>query len=179
MGSWNKKWASRETWDNAWGEIEESYIQSHIGLAEHVAVYLGGSVIELGCGIGMMGRLWYDYTGVDFSRVAIGIAKESNPGRAFWAVDLRTEKVPASDKSFDTVLLMEVVEHLENYDHLFREASRLARRRIVISVPQSMAIEQHYWPTWSAEDCVKRFGHLGKIVAMEKYGLWRIVVVGV
>jgi len=43
--------------------------------------------------------------------------------------------LPFADKSFDTVTLLEVLEHLERPEVAVSEALRVARRRVVITVP--------------------------------------------
>lgn len=48
---------------------------------------------------------------------------------------LAGEELPFADRSFDTVLLFEVLEHVENHDRLLREVRRIARRNILITVP--------------------------------------------
>ena len=45
------------------------------------------------------------------------------------------EKIGYPDKSFDVVSLLEVLEHIPDYNRAIREAVRLARRHIVVSVP--------------------------------------------
>ena len=54
-----------------------------------------------------------------------------------------------ADVSFDTCVLVEVIEHVPDFDLLLREAARVARRNIVISVPNIGSI-----PTLSLHNVV-------------------------
>lgn len=59
---------------------------------------------------------------------------------------VRFPPLPFPDQSFDTVLLMEIVEHLEKPDayRLVEEAKRIARKRVIVSTPNfSMLREGH------------------------------------
>jgi SAM-dependent methyltransferase len=50
--------------------------------------------------------------------------------------------LPFQDRSFDTVLLFEVLEHVANFEPLLAEAFRVARKNVLITVPNSENIEQ-------------------------------------
>lgn len=49
-----------------------------------------------------------------------------------------TRQLPFADKSFDTIVCVEVLEHLERADALkaIGEFERIARRRVVVTVPR-------------------------------------------
>jgi SAM-dependent methyltransferase len=49
--------------------------------------------------------------------------------------------LPFADKSFDTVLLFEVIEHVPQIDTLLREAFRVARRNVLVTVPNAEDLE--------------------------------------
>jgi SAM-dependent methyltransferase len=50
--------------------------------------------------------------------------------------------LPFQDRSFDTVLMFEVLEHVTNFEPLLAEAFRVARKNVLITVPNSENIEQ-------------------------------------
>jgi SAM-dependent methyltransferase len=54
---------------------------------------------------------------------------------------LATDRAPFPDKSFDTVLLFEVLEHVPEPAETLAEARRLARKNVLITVPHSGGIE--------------------------------------
>lgn len=41
------------------------------------------------------------------------------------------------DNSFDVVLLFEVLEHVENFEGIIKEAKRVAKKRVLLTVPNS------------------------------------------
>ena len=49
--------------------------------------------------------------------------------------------LPFEDRSFDSVLLLEVIEHVANPETLLKEAFRVARKNVLITVPNSEDIE--------------------------------------
>lgn len=50
-------------------------------------------------------------------------------------VNLEKEKIPFGDNEFDTVLCLDVLEHLENIHEVFGELCRVSKSYIVISLP--------------------------------------------
>src|SRR6185436_278680 len=54
------------------------------------------------------------------------------------SVDL---SLPFPDRSFDTVILLEVIEHLPEIERILKEAFRVARRNVLITVPNSESLE--------------------------------------
>lgn len=56
------------------------------------------------------------------------------------------EALPFQDDAFDTVLLMEVLEHVEDPNRLLREALRVTRNRIVITTPNEWGWEDSFNP---------------------------------
>jgi ubiquinone/menaquinone biosynthesis C-methylase UbiE len=98
------------------------------------------TVLDAGCGEGFA----VDYlarkspqirfTGVDISDDAVGFA-ERNFGTHVHFRKGSVFRLPFSDRSFDTVLCCEVLEHLDDPDRAIRELNRVARRNVVLSVP--------------------------------------------
>lgn len=98
------------------------------------------SLLDAGCGEGfvvdLLAKAYPDVkiTGIDVSEEAIEFAKKNfgdsarfRPGSVY--------KLPFSDKSFDTVLCSEVLEHLDDPNRAVAELRRVARNYVVISVP--------------------------------------------
>lgn len=50
-------------------------------------------------------------------------------------VDLEIEGIPYSDRSFDCVLCLDVLEHLENIHEFFDELCRVTRKWLIVSLP--------------------------------------------
>ncbi len=49
--------------------------------------------------------------------------------------------LPFADRSFETVIILEVLEHVANVRMLLSEAFRIARKNVLITVPNSAEIE--------------------------------------
>lgn len=70
------------------------------------------------------------YKGTDYADGMIAVCKKEFPQGDFEVQDARhmTEK----DKSFDAVLLMHVVDHTDDYQAVFREAARVAKKYVLL-----------------------------------------------
>ncbi len=88
--------------------------------------YLNGKVLDIGCDEAVLKKLLGKdrYSG-------IGMTKESTV-----RVDLeKTGKLPFHDNSWDTILCLDVLEHLNNLYVMCDEIFRVARENIIISLP--------------------------------------------
>jgi SAM-dependent methyltransferase len=103
--------------------------------------HAGPVVLDLGCGFGAYsGALMKEGAtcfgcdiNLDHLRKAVAC------GLPVASVDSR---LPFRDRSFDTVLLFEVLEHVADIEPLVAEAFRVARKNVLITVPNSENIEQ-------------------------------------
>ena len=97
-----------------------------------------GTVLELGCAEGYIlhrvGRP--GSVGVDYDRERVEFGREKYSDMKFYVIDVRYG-LPFSDRSFDTLLLLEVLEHmeLEEAKEVLREAERMARQKVLITLP--------------------------------------------
>lgn len=97
------------------------------------------AVIEAGCGEGFVIRYLSDrnpsmvFTGVDISAGAINYAKKINPATQF--LEGNIYHLPFTDASFDLVVALEVLEHLDHPNQALEELRRLTRQYCLISVP--------------------------------------------
>jgi SAM-dependent methyltransferase len=95
-------------------------------------------VLDAGCGegetIARLGELLGDrISAVDISPYSVDRTSARLPG-----VDVAlasVENLPFADDSFDLVLCLEVIEHLEHPERAVRELARVGSRDIVVSVP--------------------------------------------
>lgn len=78
-----------------------------------------------------------------------GIGLGGNPDQQ---VNLERERIPFDDDSFDCVLCLDVLEHLDNIHDVFDELCRVSRAYVIISLPNpwssfySMLFEKDYRP---------------------------------
>lgn len=103
--------------------------------ASYIAKNCGRRVLDVGCGKGVYAEFLAE-RGFE----VLGIDSETNllprRGKASYAV-ADVYSLPFKDSSFDTVLCLDVLEHLEDDVSGLREAARVARRNIVATVPNA------------------------------------------
>lgn len=97
-------------------------------IARKYAPILRGSVLDVGCDraplrglVGDAGR----YVGVDIDPA----------GGTDVVLNLEEHNLPFADRSFDTVLCTDVLEHLERCHAVFDELCRVASERVIVSLP--------------------------------------------
>lgn len=140
-------------------------------LTREVARHVTGSVLDLGCGLGILAEFVEGpYLGVDFSPVAIRLAGErnTNPHAKFMLADICQFKPSIT---YDTVVAVETLEHLDDPSLVAALAIRSAKQRIIVSVPQDMQGCAHVWPRWEPRDIKKM---LGQGTRTYRFGPWWI-----
>jgi len=109
-----------------------------------------GHTLDVGGGDGYIASQLPDVTMVDISPTRVARAQDQNLSAMVGdACDL-----PFPDDSYDTVILGEVLEHLADPGPAFAEAFRVARDRVIMSIPlDGWADPTHQWRI-SLDDCV-------------------------
>lgn len=109
-------------------------------ILDYVVANTGRSVLDVGCGIGPyvdhLSRLGRSCVGIDLDAEAVDAAKRL--GRDVRLMSAYAIEFP--DDSFDSVILVETLEHLEDYESALAEAARVARDTIVVTVPDISVI---------------------------------------
>jgi ubiquinone/menaquinone biosynthesis C-methylase UbiE len=102
---------------------DQSLIRAHIEAAESKR---GGSVLEVCCGTGMVGRNFradgWQINGIDLTR---GMAEEAN--RYFPCICTPAENIPFLDRSFDVVVLRQAYFLLDDGQKVLAEISRVLK----------------------------------------------------
>jgi ubiquinone/menaquinone biosynthesis C-methylase UbiE len=110
-------------------------------LIDFALLHCGKRVLDLGCATGNytleLLKRGYTCVGVDVNSAYIEIAQKR--GIEAYVV---SDKLPFSDKSFDSVMMFEVAEHLSDPEVVLSEASRVARKNVIISVPNCEGYEE-------------------------------------
>jgi ubiquinone/menaquinone biosynthesis C-methylase UbiE len=114
--------------------------QHYRALVRFARRHAGPTVLDLGCGFGAYGSALQS-AGLN----CFGCDINFEYLRRAVAFGLRVANVdsalPFPDGSFDTVLILEVLEHVRDVDTLLREAFRVARKNVLLTVPNSENIE--------------------------------------
>jgi SAM-dependent methyltransferase len=138
------------------------------------AKHAGNTILDLGCGYGA-----YSLALTAEGRKCVGaeinmkyLVSASNSGLPVVAVD---SVLPFPDRSFDTVILLEVIEHVPQLEAILREAFRVARRNVLVTVPNSESLDRlqendvtyghmlssdhvHFFDPASLEELLGKFG---------------------
>jgi SAM-dependent methyltransferase len=101
----------------------------------------GHTVLDLGCGFGAYSSALAK-DGVTCFGCDINFDYLRKAAAAGLPVTHVDSLLPFRDKAFDTVLILEVLEHVNDVEKVLREAFRLARKNVLITVPNSENIEQ-------------------------------------
>jgi ubiquinone/menaquinone biosynthesis C-methylase UbiE len=102
----------------------------------------GASILDVGCGPGLylkaLGNLGFDVTGIDSNSLFVNEALKHS--KSAWRVDFENEGLSRlADRSFDTVLMLDILEHVHNDVELLKEGMRVCRRNVIVTVPVQMS----------------------------------------
>lgn len=96
-----------------------------------------GPVLDVGCGDGLMLSSYKEQgieaEGVDLSDVAVTLC--TSKGLNATQGDFTTTSFPFANSSFQTVLALDVLEHVYNPDYVLAEIARVTKSDVIISVP--------------------------------------------
>ncbi len=111
-------------------------------LAELFAQAAPESVLDVGCGEGVLTHQWATQLG---EQRIVGIDLDDAKLKAEWATrhrpnleyrTLAAEHMPFADGEFDMACAIEVLEHVPDPEHTVAEMARVARRHLLVSVPR-------------------------------------------
>jgi SAM-dependent methyltransferase len=101
----------------------------------YVRKYAGRCVLDIGCGIGAyMKRLssyGYECEGIETNQDYVSACLKDG----LKVQHVNAEELQFAENSFDTVIMIEVLEHLPEPILALREAFRVAKKNVLISVP--------------------------------------------
>ncbi|MCR8538804.1 MAG: class I SAM-dependent methyltransferase [Prochlorococcus marinus CUG1439] len=94
---------------------------------------LKGKILDIGCGIGNFLEDNIEAIGVDINPYTVEICLKKNLNAKL----IKQDKLPFEENSFDSCLLDNVMEHIENPDKLILEIKRILKKNgiLLIGVP--------------------------------------------
>ena len=95
-----------------------------------------GSLLEIGCSTGFVLNYVGGGVGVDVDELRLEYARRTYPGSKFLLAD--AAKLPFMDKEFDTVMIPDILEHVEqeHAQKIINEAVRVGKK-LVVTVPNA------------------------------------------
>jgi len=87
-----------------------------------------GKVLDVGCGEAYLRSYIADYVGIDIA---------GDPSIYF---DLEQGVLPFDDNSFDTVICLDVLEHIQAAHKIFEEIFRVSNGHVIISLPNEYTL---------------------------------------
>jgi SAM-dependent methyltransferase len=106
---------------------------------------LQGTVMEIGAGAN--GPIFSAALGKRYQALDLGSSYKARTAEDHEAVDHRVDleagPLPFADQEFDVVLCLDVIEHVDDPHAVFRELFRIARRHVIVSLPNNWP--HMYW----------------------------------
>ena len=125
-------WYARHADAFGWGPTTARADPERMGFLERWVV---GSVLDVGCATGIyvdaLARAGHEARGVDHGEALVAWAREHREG-TFDVGDVHA--LPYESETFDTVLALDLLEHVDDARAL-EEIARVARRRVILGVP--------------------------------------------
>lgn len=122
------------------------------------------SVLDVGCGVGPQAIIWKgrykEILGVDVTQERLDIADAIMPSfgvRNFKTLRANVEQMPLPDKSFDKVLAIDVIEHVEHPEKFLKELSRVLKDdgQLLITFP-AMHDKYLHLGSWFLRNVLRR-----------------------
>ena len=133
-------------------------------------------VLEIGIGYGGISQFLKtdnQVVGVEISDSAIKMNK--NLGIKTVKADLDNARLPFRDKSFDIIIFIGTIEHLNNPQNSINEVKRLIKKngRIIISIPNPLTGHYQIYPGLYEYTSFKEFLKINgfKIIKFKNYGI--------
>jgi len=144
----------------------------------------GAKVLDAGCGMGILAETVRDkaagYIGVDISTERIKQSRDRNKSRnCFFAVS-DVCSLPFGDRSFNTVVSIETIEHLPDTESFIKEVNRVLVKGgvFILSTPGNLASENNIELLYK-EQHIYGFTPWGLRTILEKNGFEVMTITGI
>ena len=120
-----------------WPVQLDTYLKPHQQVrVEWLACNSVGRILEVGCSWGYILAACHGHAGVDLNPENIELARQLARERDFRVAN--AVSLPFEDRSFNTVLLPDVLEHItfEDVNQALCEATRVSKGRVLITLPK-------------------------------------------
>jgi 2-polyprenyl-3-methyl-5-hydroxy-6-metoxy-1,4-benzoquinol methylase len=160
-----------------------------------------GSVLDVGCGEGVLTEQWADriapgrIVGIDLEdpKLAAEWAGRTRPNLTFAAMEV--EQLPFADGEFELVAATEVLEHVTDPERALAEMTRAADRHLLVSVPheplwralnmargaylRQLGNTPGHLNHWTQRSFVSLLGRYGEVVEVRSPFPWTMLLVTV
>jgi 2-polyprenyl-3-methyl-5-hydroxy-6-metoxy-1,4-benzoquinol methylase len=160
-----------------------------------------GSVLDVGCGEGVLTEQWADriapgrIVGIDLEdpKLAAEWAGRTRPNLTFAAMEV--EQLPFADGEFELVAATEVLEHVTDPERALAEMTRAAGRHLLVSVPheplwralnmargaylRQLGNTPGHLNHWTQRSFVSLLGRYGEVVEVRSPFPWTMLLVTV
>jgi len=169
-------------------------------LDELLALADPASLLDVGCGEGVLVHRWAQRLGE--TRRVVGIDLEEESIQAGWSRRqapnlsyrvMRAENLPFAEDEFDLASAIELLEHVPDPEHTLAEMARCAQRNLLVSVPREPVWRMlnmargAYWPAlgntpghlnhWSKRGFVRLLSRYGSVVEVRSPFPWTMLLV--
>ena len=160
-----------------------------------------GSVLDVGCGEGVLTEQWADriaprrIVGIDLDdpKLAGEWAGRQRPNLTFAAMEV--ERLQFADKEFELVAATEVLEHVTDPERALAEMARVAGRHLLVSVPheplwralnmargayvRQLGNTPGHLNHWTRRSFVRLLGRYGEVIEIRAPFPWTMLLVAV
>jgi len=117
--------------------------------------------------------------GIDLSQRNLDKLATHSPEIKTYLRDVRDTKLP--DKTYDLVVISQVLEHFEDYEPIIKEAKRICKDDgyFLIGTPVEVYHKYHFHPVWTETKMIeigKRLGEILELKVSEDNGYWTMYV---
>jgi len=144
----------------------------YIEVKEYVEKHDKELIADLGIG---KGYYYYNSTvnkanvvGIDIGQNNLNKLATHSPEIKTYLRDVRDTGLP--DKTYDLVVISQVLEHFEDYTPIIKEAKRICKDDgyFLIGVPIEIYDRRHFFPVWNFKDVLKLSEQFGEIIELKK-----------
>jgi 2-polyprenyl-3-methyl-5-hydroxy-6-metoxy-1,4-benzoquinol methylase len=143
------------------------------------------SLLDVGCGEGVLTHQWAQHVGDE--RRVVGIDLDDPALHAEWAKRtapnleyrvMKAENLPFADGEFDAATAIEVLEHVPDAEHTVAEMARVASGHLLVSVPReplwrglNMARGAYWRDLGNTPGHVNHWSKRGFVSLLSRYGV--------